>query len=251
VPWFQEETVQFEGKKAVVTGAAQGIGRAIASALAQGGAEVAVVDLDEERADRAASSLGARAYGCDVSSFEQCQEVGSRILSDLGEVDFLVNNAGIVRDRLFLRMTPEDWNSVLAVNLTGAFNFTKALAPSMLKRRRGSIVNIASVIGQMGNAGQANYAASKAGIIGLTKALAKEFAARGVRVNAVAPGFIDTDMTRALDEDIRERMKGLIPLGRFGTVEDVARVVLFLLSDAAAYVTGQVINCDGGMVMAR
>jgi len=243
--------MDFKGRKAVVTGSARGIGKAIAGALVSCGAEVAVVDLEEEKARETASELGARAYACDVSSFENAREVGGRILSDFGHVDFLVNNAGIVRDRLFLKMDPSDWNRVISVNLTGAFNFTKALAPSMLKRRTGRIVNIASVIGLMGNAGQANYAASKAGLIGFTKALAKEFAGRGVTVNAVAPGFIETAMTETLGEEVRKRMIELIPLKRFGTVEDVANVVLFLLSDSAGYITGQVINCDGGMVMAR
>jgi 3-oxoacyl-[acyl-carrier protein] reductase len=166
-------------------------------------------------------------------------------------VDVLVNNAGITRDRLIMRMTSEDWDLVLKVNLTGAFNFCKVLGPQMLKQRSGSIVNIASVIGQMGNAGQVNYGASKAGLIGLTKSLAKEFAGRGVRVNAVAPGFIRTAMTDALKEEIQEQMRSTIPLGRFGEPSDVANVVLFLVSDLAAYVTGQVVNCDGGMVMAR
>ena len=177
--------------------------------------------------------------------------MGERILADFGRVDVLVNNAGITRDRLFIRMTDEDWAAVINVNLTGAFNFAKALAPGMLKQRSGCIVNIASVVGQMGNPGQANYAASKAGLIGLTKTLAKEFAPRGVRVNAVAPGFIRTAMTDALSEDVQNQMKQAIPLGRFGEAGDVASVVMFLVSDASAYVTGQVINCDGGLVTAR
>jgi 3-oxoacyl-[acyl-carrier protein] reductase len=172
-------------------------------------------------------------------------------LADFGRVDILVNNAGITRDGLFVRMTAEDWGAVLAVNLTGAFNFSKAVSSSMLKQRSGSIVNIASVVGQMGNAGQANYAASKAGMIGLTKSLAREFGPRGVRVNAVAPGFIRTPMTDALTEEVQSQMKQAIPLGRFGETTDVANVVMFLVSDASAYVTGQVINCDGGMVTAR
>ena len=172
-------------------------------------------------------------------------------VEELGHVDIVVNNAGITRDRLLMRLTAEDWNQVLAVNLTGAFNFSRVFSPPMLKRRSGCIVNIASVVGQMGNAGQANYAASKAGMIGLTKALAKEFAGRGVRVNAVAPGFIRTAMTESLDRDIREKSLATIPLGRFGEPGDVADVVLFLASDMASYITGQVVNCDGGLIMAR
>jgi len=186
-----------------------------------------------------------------VASFEDVEAVGGRVLADFGRVDILVNNAGITRDRMFVRMTSEDWAQVLAVNLTGAFNFSKVFATAMLKQRAGTIVNIASVVGQMGNAGQANYAASKAGLIGLTKSLAREFAPRGVRVNAVAPGFIRTAMTDALAEETQTQMKQMIPLGRFGETKDVADVVMFLVSDLAGYVTGQVVNCDGGLVMAR
>jgi len=248
--------VNFKGKTALVTGSARGIGRDIALKLAEGGAGIALVDLQIEEATRTAEeieSLGvrARAYPCDVSSFESVEKVCKQAVDDIGEIDFLVNNAGVVRDKLLMRMTPEDWNFVISVNLTGAFNFCKVLAPQMLKRREGRIVNIASVIGQMGNAGQANYAASKAGIIGMTKSLAKEFASRGVCVNAIAPGFISTAMTESLKDDVREKMMEMIPLGRFGTGGDVANVAVFLLSDMASYITGQVINCDGGMVMAR
>lgn len=240
------------GKTAVVTGAARGIGREIAERLAGAGASIAMVDVVEDTVVQAASEVtNARGYACDVSSFEQVAAVGERILADFGRVDVLVNNAGITRDKLFLRMSPDDWNQVLAVNLTGAFNFAKALAPAMLKQRGGCMINIASVVGQIGNAGQANYAASKAGLIGLTKSLAKEFAARGVRVNAVAPGFIRTAMTDALPEEVQNQMKQAIPLGRLGEPADVAGVVLFLASDLAEYVTGQVVNCDGGLVTAR
>ncbi len=243
-------------KVAVVTGAARGIGRVIAERLAEAGASLAVVDLADDAIAEALAELArhgttVRGYRCDVSSFEDVETVGGGILSDFGRVDILVNNAGITKDRLFLRMTPEDWAQVLAVNLNGAFNVTKVCAPAMLKQRSGSIVNIASVVGQAGNAGQANYAASKAGMIGMTKSLAKEFAARGVRVNAVAPGFIRTAMTDALAEDVQTQMKQLIPLGRLGEAGDVADVVMFLVSDLAGYVTGQVINCDGGMITAR
>jgi 3-oxoacyl-[acyl-carrier protein] reductase len=177
--------------------------------------------------------------------------VGAKILSDFERVDILVNNAGITRDRLFIRMTADDWAQVLNVNLTGAFNATKVMAPPMLKQRSGAIVNIASVVGLNGNPGQTNYAASKAGMIGMTKSLAREFAARGVRVNAVAPGFIRTAMTDALGDDVQAQMKQVIPLGRLGEAGDVADVVLFLVSDLASYVTGQVVNCDGGMITAR
>lgn len=244
------------GKIALVTGGARGIGKAIALRLAGCGASVAIVDVRKDAAEETAAEideLGVRghAYACDVSSFEAVEALSEEIGRDFEKVDILVNNAGITRDKLLLRMKPEDWNAVISVNLTGAFNFIKVFGPPMLKRREGSVVNIASVIGLMGNAGQANYAASKAGVIGLTKAVAKEFAARGVRVNAVAPGFIRTAMTDALGEEMRAQMMKAIPLERFGEPGDVADVVLFLVSDASSYVTGQVINCDGGMVMSR
>ncbi len=251
-----ESKLSLTGKVAVITGAARGIGRVITGELARAGASVALVDVVEEAATQSAEEIAsggtaARGYRCDVSSFEDAEAVAGRILADFGRVDILVNNAGITKDRLFVRMTPDDWAQVIGVNLTGAFNFTKVLAPAMLKQREGSIVNIASVVGQAGNAGQANYAASKAGLIGMTKSLAKEFATRGVRVNAVAPGFIRTTMTDALSEDIQTQMKQAIPLGRFGEAGDVADVVMFLVSDLASYVTGQVINCDGGLITAR
>jgi 3-oxoacyl-[acyl-carrier protein] reductase len=239
--------MELSGQTAVVTGAARGIGREIAERLATAGAAVAVVDVADDAVAQAATELAkhgatSRGYRCDVSSLDATNELGERVLADFGRVDILVNNAGITKDRLFIRMSGEDWGAVIAVNLTGAFNMTKAFAPALLKQRAGSIVNIASVVGQMGNPGQANYAASKAGLIGLTKSLAKEFAPRGVRVNAVAPGFIRTAMTDALPEDVQGQMKQIIPLGRFGEPADVAAVVKFLASDAAAYVTGQVIN---------
>jgi 3-oxoacyl-[acyl-carrier protein] reductase len=248
--------IDLKGKVALVTGGAQGIGREIANRLADHGADIALVDVRREAAEAGARELAhhgvaARAYACDVASFEAVERLADAVQGDFERVDILVNNAGITRDRLLVRMTTEDWDAVLAVNLTGTFNFCKVFAPAMLKRREGTIVNIASVIGQMGNAGQANYAASKAGVIGLTKALAKEFAGRGVRVNAIAPGFIRTAMTDALAEDVQEKMKEAIPLGRFGDPADVANIVLFLVSDLGGYVTGQVLNCDGGMVMAR
>lgn len=245
-----------KGKVALVTGAARGIGREIAVQLAGQGAGVAVVDVEKKQAGETAGRLEndgvrARAYECDVSDFEAVEALGQRVYDDFGRVDILVNNAGVTRDRLLVRLTPEDWHRVLSVNLTGAFNFSKVFSPGMLKRREGCIVNVASVVGQMGNAGQANYAASKAGLIGLTKSLAREFAGRGVRVNAVSPGFIDTAMTNVLSPEVREKMLATVPLGRFGETREVAHVVLFLVSDHASYLTGQVINCDGGMIMAR
>ncbi len=244
----------FAGRIGVVTGASRGIGRAIADTLAKSGADLALASRSEEGVQQAASeiqSLGvkARAYSCDVSSYDDAAALAQRVVDDLGTPDFLVNNAGIVIDKLLLRMTPDDWGKVISTNLTGVYNVTKAFSPHFLKARRGRIVNISSVIGQVGNAGQASYAASKAGIIGLTKSLAKEFASRGITVNAVAPGYIMTAMTSDLGEDTQAKMLEMIPLGRFGKVEDVANVVIFLLSGMADYMTGQVINCDGGMVM--
>lgn len=246
--------MEFEGKVAFITGGSRGIGKAIAVELANRGANIAVVSRSREAVEQAASEIGsigveARGYTCDVSSFDEASEVASKAIDDLGTPDFLVNNAGIVRDKLLLRMTPDDWSEVIATNLTGAYNFVKVFAPHLLKNRKGRIVNISSVIGLVGNAGQASYAASKAGIIGLTKSLAKEFAPRGITVNAVAPGYIETAMTGDLDPSLQEKMLEAIPLRRFGTVEDVASVVIFLLSGMADYLTGQVINCDGGMVM--
>jgi 3-oxoacyl-[acyl-carrier protein] reductase len=248
--------IDLKGKSALVTGGARGIGRDIAVGLAGCGANIAVIDVQQEPAEETARHLEglgvkARAYACDVSSFEAVEALAGSVEGDFDSIDILVNNAGITRDRLLMRMTPDDWNAVISVNLTGAFNFAKVFGPPMLRRREGNIVSIASVIGLMGNAGQANYAASKAGVIGLTKALAKEFAGRGVRVNAIAPGFIRTAMTDALSEEVRDTMKQAIPLGRFGEPADVANIVLFLVSDLGNYVTGQVVNCDGGMIMAR
>jgi 3-oxoacyl-[acyl-carrier protein] reductase len=214
---------------------------------------VALVGTDPDRSAAAASELGAadkvRGYGCDVSDSDAVKNLVAQVGDDMGDIDCLVNNAGITRDGIYIRLKDEDWDRVMAVNLTGTHNFCKAVARGMMKRRAGRIVNITSVVGQTGNAGQVNYAASKAGQIGLTKSLARELGSRNVTVNAVAPGYIQTDMTADLPEDLRKAMLEGIPLGRLGDPADVAAVVLFLLSDAASYVTGQVIGVNGGMAM--
>ena len=244
--------MEIEGRIAVVTGGGRGIGLAIARSLAEGGAKVAVVDVDEAGSRTAAESLpgeGHRGYKADVTKADEVQAVFKAVEEEVGPISILVNNAGITRDNLLLRMSEEEWDQVLSVNLKGAFNTTKAVARRMMKRREGSIVNIASVIGRMGNAGQANYAASKAGLIGFTKSVAREFASRGVRCNAIAPGFIQTEMTAKLSEDVVEGLKQQIPLGTLGEPEDIARVARFLAGPGAAYITGQTIGVDGGMVM--
>jgi len=241
-----------EEQIAVVTGGARGIGLAIATALAEGGAKVAVVDVDEEGSQRAAEGLpgeGHRGYRADVTNAEEVKSVFKAVEEEVGPISILVNNAGITRDNLLLRMSEEDWDQVLSVNLKGAFNTTKAVARGMMKRRQGAIVNISSVIGLMGNAGQANYAASKAGLLGFTKSVAREFASRGVRCNAIAPGFIQTEMTAKLNQEVVEGLKSQIPMGALGDPQDVAHVVRFLAGPGAAYITGQVIGVDGGMVM--
>ena len=243
------------GNTAVVTGAGRGIGRDIALALAGHGADVAVLDVDIEGAKETAGLIegtgqGSIAVRCNVADYAEVQECVKEVLGWRDQIHILVNNAGITRDNLLLRMGEDQWDDVIRINLTGTFNMTKVVTKHMFKKRYGRVVNIASVIGQMGNAGQSNYAASKAGIIGFTKSVAKEFAPRGVTANAIAPGFIDTPMTAVLPEDVQEQMRRMIPLGRFGKGSDVANVVLFLVSELGAYVTGQVLNCDGGMVMA-
>jgi 3-oxoacyl-[acyl-carrier protein] reductase len=247
--------MELEGKVAIVTGAAQGIGRAIAERLAQVGADIAVVDLDASRAQETVAAVGRygrRAIGvkANVAEWSDVKAMVDQVAAELGRVDILVNNAGITRDGLLLRMKEEDWNLVLDVNLKGTFLCTKAVLPVMLKQRAGAVVNIASVVGLMGNAGQANYAASKAAVIGLTKTVAREYASRGITVNAVAPGFIDTAMTHVLEGEAREALLKQIPLGRLGTPEDVAQAVRFLVSPSAAYITGHVLHVNGGMLMA-
>ena len=243
---------ELTGQVALVTGGSRGIGLAVSTELARAGCTVAVIGRDEEAAREAAAGLeggGHRAYFCDVSDTESAATVVGQITEDLGPVEILVNNAGITRDNLFIRMKEDEWDDVLAVNLKGAFNMTKALARGMMKRRSGVILNVTSVVGITGNAGQANYAASKAGLIGFTKSIAKELASRGVRCNAIAPGFINTDMTAELPEATVEELQDMIPLGHLGEPADVAGLARFLAGPAARYITGQVISVDGGMAM--
>lgn len=243
---------ELEGEVAVITGGSRGIGRAVGDALARGGSRVALLARDEGRAREAADGLpgdGHRGYGCDVADGQAVKEALAQVESDLGVVGILVNNAGLARDNLLMRMKEEDWDQVMAVNLKGAYHATSAVARGMMKRRGGAIVNVSSVVGLSGNAGQANYAASKAGLLGFTKSVAREFATRGIRCNAVAPGYIETDMTAELGEDAAQELEKRIPMGRLGTPEDVAGVVRFLVGPQAAYITGQVVTVDGGMVM--
>jgi len=244
--------IDLNDKVALVTGGSRGIGKAIGARLAEAGAKVALADVvDTAQIQAAADEIGggAIAVSANVTDPESCAAAISQVEDALGPIDILVNNAGITRDGLLIRMADEDWSAVLDVNLKGVFNMTKAAVRGMMKRRAGRIVNIASVVGITGNAGQANYSASKAGVIGFSKTVAKELASRGVLVNAVAPGFIDTDMTKALPESAREVLLKLIPLARLGSPDDVASAVLFLSSDLASYITGQVVVVDGGMVM--
>ncbi|NIR42972.1 MAG: 3-oxoacyl-[acyl-carrier-protein] reductase [Gemmatimonadetes bacterium] len=241
---------ELEGAVAVITGGFRGIGLATAKQLADAGAAVAVLDMDESGKESAEAELpGGRAYICNVTELEDVNTAVDAVTEELGPITVLVNNAGVTRDNLLLRMKDDEWNLVLDVNLRGTFLMTRAVSKGMIKERAGSIVNLASVVGVMGNAGQANYASAKAGIIGFTKAVAKELAPRGVRANAVAPGFIDTAMTQKLPKKARETLMGQIPLGKLGEPEDVARVIRFLAGPASSYITGQVLVVDGGMVM--
>lgn len=247
--------MSLEGKVAVVTGAAQGIGRAIAETLARAGADVVVADLDPGRSQEAVAAitqLGRKALNVkvNVADWNDAKGMVDQVLKEWGKIDILVNNAGITRDGLLLRMKEEDWNLVLQVNLNGTFHCTKAALQPMTKQRSGRIVNIASIVGAMGNAGQANYAASKAAVIGFTKSVAREYASRMVTVNAVAPGFIDTAMTQGLSAEVKETLQKQIPLGRLGQPADIAEAVRFLASDEAGYITGQVLHVNGGMLMA-
>jgi 3-oxoacyl-[acyl-carrier protein] reductase len=243
--------IDLVGKNALVTGSTRGIGRAIAESLAGAGARVAVVGRDQARAAEAAAALGvnARGFGADVSDPASVVALIEDVEREFGHVDILVNNAGLTRDNILFRLKDDDWDAVLDANLRGAFVAIRTVARGMIKRRWGRIINIASVVGITGNKGQANYAASKAGLIGLTKSVAKELGSRNVLVNAVAPGFIETDMTAAMTPEARAGLAGQIPLERLGTPQDIAGVVTFLASDQAAYITGQVLVVDGGMVM--
>lgn len=244
-----------EGKTALITGAARGIGKAIALKFAKEGANIAFTDLaiDEngEQTEREIQALGVKAkgYASNAADFAQTEDVVNKIKEEFGSIDILVNNAGITKDGLMLRMSEAQWDAVIAVNLKSAFNFIHACAPIMMRQRKGSIINMASVVGVHGNAGQCNYAASKAGLIALAKSIAQELGSRGIRANAIAPGFIETAMTAALPQEIRDEWVKRIPLRRGGTVEDIANVATFLASDMSSYVTGQVIQIDGGMNM--
>ncbi|UDQ98579.1 3-oxoacyl-[acyl-carrier-protein] reductase [Lentisphaerae bacterium WC36] len=245
---------RLEGKVALVTGGARGIGKAICERLADEGAKLAIVDILLEVAEETAAEfrnkgVEAEAFAANVAKYDDAEQTVKAVVAKFGAVDILINNAGITKDTLIMRMTEEAWDAVIAVNLKGTFNFTKAVARPMMKQRAGKIVNIASVVGVMGNAGQANYSASKAGVIGLTKTTAKEYASRGIQVNAVAPGYIQTDMTKVLSEEATKAFMTIIPLKRPGAATDVADVTYFLCSSDSNYVTGQVVNVDGGMLM--
>ncbi|MCA1808298.1 MAG: 3-oxoacyl-[acyl-carrier-protein] reductase [Kiritimatiellia bacterium] len=245
---------EFQDKIVMVTGAARGLGRTIAESFARQGADIVACDLQQDwlgDTEQAVNDLGRKVLclAADVSNAEHAQATVEAAMKHFGRLDVLVNNAGITKDTLLVRMSEADWDAVISVNLRGTFLFTKQAAKVMMKQRSGAIVNVASIIGLIGNAGQANYAASKGGVIALTKSAAKELAARNVRVNAVAPGFIETRMTAGLPEEIRGKMLAAIPMARFGVPEDVANVVLFLAGGASAYMTGQVLTVSGGMVM--
>jgi len=247
--------MNFEGKVAVVTGGARGIGAENARALTSRGASVVIADVNEELLEQMEKELlagGTEALGVktDVSSLPDTDNLIAKTVEKFGRVDILVNNAGITRDNLLMRMSEQEWDQVIAINLKGTFNCIKSVTRQMMKQRSGRIINISSVVGLMGNAGQVNYAASKAGVVGITKSVAREFSSRNITCNAIAPGFIQTEMTHVLSEKVVETLKSQIPLSRLGTVQDVANAVCFLASDEAGYITGQVLNVDGGMVMA-
>lgn len=247
-----------EGKVAIVTGAARGIGEGVALKFASEGAHVVITYVSESSTEKANAvvekisgyGVKAKAYRSNTGDFKQCEDLVNEVVKEFGSIDICVNNAGISKDNLLLRMTPEQWNDVLQINLTGAFNMTKQVIRPMMKAKAGSIINMSSVIGLMGNAGQASYAASKAGLIGFTKSVAKELGTRNIRCNAIAPGFIETDMTSYLKEgEQADKYKAGIPLGKFGTAEDIANACLFLASDMGSYITGQVLSVDGGLYM--
>ncbi|MDP2921709.1 MAG: 3-oxoacyl-[acyl-carrier-protein] reductase [Candidatus Omnitrophota bacterium] len=243
-----------ESRVSLITGGARGIGKEIAMLFAKNGSDIAICDVNLEEAEKTAKEIGdlgrqSVAFKVDVTDSGQVQAMIDKILDKFSKIDILINNAGITRDNLLLRMSEDEWDKVIAVNLKGTFVCTKLVSKVMIKQRYGRIINLASIIGIMGNAGQANYAASKAGIIGLTKSVAKELASRNVCVNAIAPGFIKTDMTAKLSEDVQKKMLSAIPLARLGEAKDVADLALFLSSESSSYITGQVIQVDGGMVM--
>ena len=246
--------MKLKGKVALVTGAAQGIGKAVALLLARNGADIIVSDINLEKAEETArevEGLGQQALAVktNVAEANDVEKMVQTALERFGRIDILINNAGITRDKLLLRMSDEDWDAVLGVNLRGTFLCTRAVIRPMAKQKSGKIVNIASVVGTMGNAGQANYGASKAGVIGFTKTVAREYAPRGINVNAIAPGYIETPMTEALPEKAKEELKRMIPMDRLGKPEDVAEAVLFLVSEASTYITGQVLHVNGGIYM--
>ena len=247
--------MQLDGKVALVTGASRGIGRAVAIRLAKSGAKIAVNYAGNQAAAEEVKQIieqnGGKAIlvQADISNAESVDAMVAAVMEAFGRIDILVNNAGITRDTLLMRMKEADWNAVIQTNLTGVFYVTKAVSKIMMKQRYGKIVNMSSVVGLMGNAGQANYAAAKAGVIGFTKSMAKELAARNITVNAIAPGFIATDMTAVLSDKVKEDLATKIPMGRLGEADDIAAAVLFLVSDSASYITGQTLNVDGGMVM--
>ncbi len=247
-------TLDLENKVALITGASRGIGRCTAERLASRGAKLALVDMDQETLENTGKELETqgrevKTFLADISDSTAAQKVVDDCIAHFEKIDILVNNAGITRDTLSIRMKDNDWESVIRVNLNGSFFMARAAAKYMMKARSGRIINMASVVGLMGNSGQANYSASKAGVIGMTKSLAKELASRNITVNAVAPGYIDTQMTAALKDDVKESMLSLIPLGRYGKPEEVAQLIAFVASDEAQYITGQVISIDGGLAM--